>query len=410
MFKVLLVIGTRPEVIKMGPVVRALSQSSDRVSFTVCVTSQHRELADQALRIFGIRPDYDLDVMTRDQSPTQVAAAVLERIEPVLKSEKPDWLLVQGDTTSATAASLAAFYSRVRVGHVEAGLRTYERHSPFPEEAHRRIVAIMADLHFAPTARARRDLLKEGVPESHIALTGNPIVDAVQWVASMPFDPEDLPIPSHLSHPKILLVTAHRRENFGEPLENICKAVRDIADQYRDEILVVYPVHMNPNVRDPVNRILGDIPNVQLTPPLDYVTFIHLLRQSYLVLTDSGGVQEEAPSFGVPILVLRDVTERTENIEVGTARIVGSNRERIVRAVRRLIENPEEYASMSGAINPYGDGRAAERIVNALLELAESPVNRLALWRGHSSNSPTRIASGTRKSGNNCSRVSRSFD
>jgi len=378
--KVLVVVGTRPEVIKMGPVVRALSENSHSVSFKVCVTSQHREMAEEALRIFDIHPDYDLNVMTGDQTPTQVAAAVLERIEPVLRSEEPDWVLVQGDTTSVTAASLAAFYSRVRVGHVEAGLRTHNRRHPFPEEVHRRIVCTTADLHFAPTARARRELLREGIAENDIVLTGNPIVDAVQWVASMRFDREGLPACCcERSRRKMLLVTAHRRENFGEPLENICKALRDIATRYRDEIVIVYPVHMNPNVCGPVHRILGDLSNVRLTQPLNYIAFINLLRESYLVLTDSGGVQEEAPSFGIPILVLRDVTERPENVEAGTARLVGSDRERIVSNVRRLIENPDEYSAMSRATNPYGDGKAAKRIVNALLERAQQERNYLSV-------------------------------
>ncbi len=352
--KVLVVVGTRPEVIKMGPVVRALSENSHSVSFKVCVTSQHREMAEEALRIF--------------------------RIGPVLRSEEPDWVLVQGDTTSVTAASLAAFYSRVRVGHVEAGLRTHNRRHPFPEEVHRRIVCTTADLHFAPTARARRELLREGIAENDIVLTGNPIVDAVQWVASMRFDREGLPACCcERSRRKMLLVTAHRRENFGEPLENICKALRDIATRYRDEIVIVYPVHMNPNVCGPVHRILGDLSNVRLTQPLNYIAFINLLRESYLVLTDSGGVQEEAPSFGIPILVLRDVTERPENVEAGTARLVGSDRERIVSNVRRLIENPDEYSAMSRATNPYGDGKAAKRIVNALLERAQQERNYLSV-------------------------------
>jgi len=368
MLKVLLAVGTRPEVIKMSPVIRTLSQHPDRISTKICVTSQHRELAEQALQVFKIRPDYDLDVMTSDQSPSQVAAAVLERIEPVLKSERPDWLLVQGDTTSVMAASLAAFYSQVRVGHVEAGLRTHDPCRPFPEEVHRRIVALTADLHFAPTERARRDLLKEGVPEKAIELTGNPVVDAVQWVASMPFDRERLPFARRAPKSKLILVTMHRRESFGEQLESVCNALRDLAGLYKEDILVVYPVHSNPNVYGPVRRLLAGYPNVCLTEPLDYVTFIHLLRESHLVLTDSGGVQEEAPSFGVPVLVLRDVTERPENIEAGTAKLVGTDRQRIVREVRHLIESPEEYSTMSHAANPYGDGNASVRIFNALLD------------------------------------------
>jgi UDP-N-acetylglucosamine 2-epimerase (non-hydrolysing) len=232
------------------------------------------------------------------------------------------------------------------------------------------MVAIMADLHFAPTDRARMELVREGVSEEDIVLTGNPVVDAVEWVASMPFDRQRLPLEGRNPHSKILLVTAHRRESFGEPLEEICESLRDIARRRGDEVLIVYPVHMNPNVREPVRRILGGVPNVRLTPPLDYITFIHLLKQSYLVLTDSGGVQEEAPSFGVPILVLRDLTERHENIDAGTARIVGSDRDNIVNAVETLIENPIEYLAMSIAPNPYGDGRAGPRIVNALLDRA----------------------------------------
>jgi UDP-N-acetylglucosamine 2-epimerase (non-hydrolysing) len=370
MLKTLLVVGTRPEAIKMGPVVRALAQNSDSVSFKVCLTSQHRELATQALHLFDIPVHYDLGVMTRDQSPTQVAAAVLDRIEPVLKRERPDWILVQGDTTSAAAAAMAAFYAGVRIGHVEAGLRTHDRHRPFPEEMHRRMAAIMADLHFAPTARARRALIREGVPEDDIVLTGNPVVDALEWVSSLPFDCARLPLQGRPPHSKILLVTAHRRESFGGPMEEICGAIRDLAVQYGDEVLIVFPVHRNPNVSEPVGRILGAIPNVRLTPPLDYIDFVHLLKQAYLVLTDSGGVQEEAPSFGVPVLILRDLTERPENIEAGAARIVGCDRDNIVRAAEQLIENPVEYRAMSTAPNPFGDGRAGERIVGALLHRA----------------------------------------
>jgi UDP-N-acetylglucosamine 2-epimerase (non-hydrolysing) len=373
MVKVLIVVGTRPEVIKMAPVVRALSEHSSRISFKVCTTSQHREMAADALRIFNIHPDYDLDVMTEDQSPARVAASVLERTEVIFKSDKPDWLLVQGDTTTVSAASLAAFYSGVRVGHVEAGLRTHDRYRPFPEEVHRRIVTILADLHFAPTVGARAELLKEGIPEKDIALTGNPVVDAVHWVAAMPFDQERLPIgPRRSPQPRILLVTAHRRESFGAPLENICKALREIGEHYGDKVLIIYPVHMNPNVHGPVHRILAGIPNVLLTPALDYLTFIHILKRSYLVLTDSGGVQEEAPTFGIPIIVLRDVTERPENIQAGIGKIVGSDRNRIVNAVRQLLDGPEEYSSMSGVPNPFGDGHAASRIVNALLARAEN--------------------------------------
>src|SRR5436189_5119946 len=286
----------------MGPVVRALSESSDSISFKVCVTSQHREMAEEALRIFDIHPDYDLNVMTGDQTPTQVAAAVLERIEPVLRSEEPDWVLVQGDTTSVTAASLAAFYCRVRVGHVEAGLRTHNRLHPFPEEVHRRIVGTTADLHFAPTVRARSELLKEGVAENDIVLTGNPIVDAVQWVAEMRFDRDCLPACRERSRRKILLVTAHRRENFGKPLENLCNPLRDIADHYQNQVVIVYPVHMNPNVRGPAHRTLGDRSHLRLRPPFSHLDLVSLFREPYLVLTAYGAVLAEGQTCGVATL------------------------------------------------------------------------------------------------------------
>ena len=365
--EVLVVIGTRPEVLKMGPVIQALSRNTDRISYKVCMTSQHRELAAHALEVFGIVPDFDLDVMTGNQSPSHVAASVLERIDPILKSEEPNWMLVQGDTTTVAAASLAAFYRHVQIGHVEAGLRTHDRFRPFPEEVHRRMVAVMADLHFAPTERARRNLLAEGIPEKEILVTGNTIVDAVKWVASLPLEAGRLPIPQASPRPRILLVTMHRRESFGGPLENICRALGNIAKKYGDEVLIVYPVHMNPNVHGPVHRLLGSIPNIRLIEPLDYLTFVHLLRESYLVLTDSGGVQEEAPSFGKPILVLRELTERPENIESGAARIVGFNHDDIVAVVSTLLDQPDEYSKMSGVRNPFGDGMAAERIVDALL-------------------------------------------
>lgn len=368
MLNVLLVVGTRPEIIKMAPVVRALSAQASRVSFKVCLTSQHRELAKQALRIFDISPDFDLDVMTPNQSPSQVAAAVLERVEPILKSERPDWILVQGDTTSVLAASLAAFYSRIRVGHVEAGLRTHARDLPFPEEIQRRMVSLAANLHFAPTERARACLLKEDVAEANIIVTGNTVVDAVQWIASMPVNRETRSLLAAAGNRRLVLVTTHRRESFGEQLETVCRAVRDVSQIYADRIFVIFPVHANPNVRGPVYRMLSGLSNVRLTGPLDYVTFVHLLKQSFLVLTDSGGVQEEAPSFGIPVLVLRDVTERPENIENGAAKLVGCNRLRIVDETRSLMDNPLRYNAMSKAVYPYGDGRAGKRIVSVLMD------------------------------------------
>jgi UDP-N-acetylglucosamine 2-epimerase (non-hydrolysing) len=378
--KVLVVFGTRPEAIKLAPVIRELWKYSDRIVCKICVTAQHRQMLDQVLRLFEITPDYDLNVMEDNQAPTQVAAAVLARLDPILQKERPDWVLVQGDTTTVAAVSLAAFYARVKVGHVEAGLRTYDKWQPFPEEINRRVASVVADLHFAPTERARQNLLREGVPDRHILVTGNPVIDALHWVAALPSPPEvsellgrlGIPadeenFPSASSPTRLILVTAHRRENFGWPLENICLALRAIAEHYRRQVHIVYPVHLNPNVWGPVHRLLGDVPNITLVPPLDYLSLVHLMKRSYLVLTDSGGIQEEAPSLGKPVLVLREVTERPEGVEAGTVRVVGVERETIVRETVRLLEDSQAYEAMASAANPYGDGHAAERIVAALL-------------------------------------------
>jgi len=358
-------------------------------------------MLDQVLRLFEITPDYDLNIMEDNQSPTQVAAAVLARLEPILKKEQPDWVLVQGDTTTVAAASLAAFYAGIKVGHVEAGLRTHDKWRPFPEEINRRVAGVIADLHFAPTERARQNLLREGVPAERIIVTGNPVIDALYWVVSQPPSPETRALLEHLGIAEdgkwkgengegkkgkgesgegtpssvlhspssiLLLVTAHRRENFGAPLENICLALRDIAARYDGRVRIVYPVHLNPNVWEPVHRLLGDVPNITLTPPLDYLPLVHLMKRSYLVLTDSGGIQEEAPGLGVPVLVLREVTERPEAVEAGTVQVVGVEREAIVRETVRLLEDGHAYEAMASAVNPYGDGRASERIVQALLD------------------------------------------
>ncbi|WP_322799226.1 non-hydrolyzing UDP-N-acetylglucosamine 2-epimerase [Thermoflexus sp.] len=388
--KVLCVFGTRPEAIKMAPVVQELRRRPE-VECRVCVTAQHRQMLDQVLHLFNIVPDYDLNVMGENQSPTQVAAAVLARLEPVLRGERPDWVLVQGDTTTVAAASLAAFYARVKVGHVEAGLRTRDKWQPFPEEINRRLAGVIADLHFAPTERARQNLLQEGVADKCIVVTGNPVIDALHWVAALPPTPKvyellqrfgiggrveeqkngeadkNSPLRIRSPAPWLILVTAHRRENFGAPLENICGALRDIAARYDGQVHIVYPVHLNPNVWGPVHRLLDGVPNITLTPPLDYLPMVHLMKHSYLVLTDSGGIQEEAPGLGKPVLVLREVTERPEAVEAGTVRVVGTDRERIVAEVVRLLEDPLAYQQMAQAVNPYGDGRAAQRIVSALL-------------------------------------------
>lgn len=367
--RILAILGTRPEAIKLAPVIRALQQEA-RAEVRVCSTGQHREMLDQALEPFAIRPDYDLQVMGQDQSPAQVGAALLARLEPVLARERPHWLVVQGDTTTAALAALAGYWQRVKVAHVEAGLRSFDKWQPFPEEVNRRLISLVADLHFAPTPRARAHLLQEGVPEERILVTGNPVIDALHWVAAQPCDPGSLGLAPEVcgrEGQKLILVTAHRRENLGEPLAEICLALRDIAARYGGQVRIVYPVHLNPNVWGPVHRLLGGLPNVALTPPLGYLPLVQVMKRAWLVLTDSGGIQEEAPGLGKPVLVLREVTERPEAVEAGTARLVGTERRRIVAEVERLLGDAEAYRRMAQAVNPYGDGHAAERIARALL-------------------------------------------
>jgi UDP-N-acetylglucosamine 2-epimerase (non-hydrolysing) len=366
--KVLSVFGTRPEGIKLAPVIRKLLKNPGRIDSKVCVTAQHREMLDQVLDLFGLVPDYDLKVMEDNQTPTQVAAAVMARLEPVLQEVRPDWVLIQGDTATVAAAAWAAFYARVKVGHVEAGLRTFDKWQPFPEEINRRIAAILANLHFAPTERARQNLLGEGVPDEHILVTGNPIVDALQWVAQLPYDASKGPLMAIPWERRIILVTAHRRENFGKPLLNICRALRQLVCRYSDQVHIVYPVHLNPNIWGPVHRELGNQPNITLIPPLDYLPLVYLMSRSYLVLTDSGGIQEEAPGLGKPVLVLREVTERPEGVEAGIARVVGMDNERIVTEAAMLLDDEDEYQSMARCIALYGNGHAAEQIVRAMLD------------------------------------------
>jgi UDP-N-acetylglucosamine 2-epimerase (non-hydrolysing) len=368
MIKVLSVFGTRPEAIKMAPVIKELEKRADRVVSRVCVTAQHRQMLDQVLALFGIAPDYDLNVMQESQSPTQVAATVLAKLEPVLQAERPDWVLVQGDTTTVASAALAAFYSGAKVGHVEAGLRTFDKTQPFPEEINRRVAGVIADLHFAPTRRARENLLREGVPDSIIRVTGNPVIDALRRVADLPYDAATGPLKDTPWEKRLILVTAHRRENFGQPLEQVCLALRDIAELYRDDVHIIYPVHLNPNVQEPARRILRNVPGVTLTDPLDYLPLVYLMKRATLVLTDSGGIQEEAPGLGKPVLVLREVTERPEAVEAGTVRVVGTDRARIVEWTRRLLDDAAEYSRMARAVNPYGDGQAAGRIVESILD------------------------------------------
>lgn len=363
--KVLSIFGTRPEAIKMAPVLQTLKCYPDLIVSKVCVTAQHRQMLDQVLNLFEIKPDYDLDIMHANQTLTQVAATVMARLEPILTQEKPDWVLVQGDTTTVAAAAWAAFYAHIKVGHVEAGLRTHDKYQPFPEEVNRQIASIVSTLHFAPTKRSRENLLKEGIPSSAILVTGNPVIDALQQVAALPIS--SFPVPELLQHQRMILVTMHRRENFGKPIEQICQALRDIALLYAGKVQIVYPVHLNPNVQVPVQRWLKDVPGVTLLPPLEYLPLVQLMKRADLILTDSGGIQEEAPSLGKPVLVLRSVTERPEAVDAGTVRLVGADRAQIVEWTCRLLDDPVEYQRMARAINPYGDGHAAERIVQAIL-------------------------------------------
>ena len=367
--RVLSILGTRPEAIKLAPVITELRNRPGIVSQVVS-TGQHREMLHQALDLFGIVPDYDLDLMERNQTPSRVAASVLTRLEPIFQSAQPDWVLVQGDTTTAAAAAFAAFYAGIRVGHVEAGLRSNDKWHPFPEEINRRFTGVVADLHFAPTEQARQNLLREGISQNHVLVTGNTVIDALRSVQSRPWDPRSLGKAGQTletSRAKLVLVTAHRRENFGEPIIRICEALRDLAARYGDKIRLFYPVHRNPKIWEPVHQYLGGIPNIILSPPVEYLPLVNLMRRSYLVLTDSGGIQEEAPALGVPTLVLREVTERPEAVASGNVRLVGTDRQRIVTEVTRLLDDPKQHQRMSRAVNPYGDGRAAERIASALL-------------------------------------------
>jgi UDP-N-acetylglucosamine 2-epimerase (non-hydrolysing) len=358
---VLAIFGTRPEAIKLAPVVRALAAEPD-LAVRVAVTGQHRELLDQVLAVFGIAPDHDLAVMVAGQSLPELTGRLLPRLDRVIASEAPAAVLVQGDTTTALVAALAAFYRRVPVGHVEAGLRTNDRHAPFPEEINRRLVSVLTTWHFAPTPGARDALLGEGIAAANVLVTGNTVIDALRHVLATTEPPlGTLPAPGR----RLLLVTAHRRESFGPPLESLCRAIRRIADRHPD-LEVCYPVHPNPNVREPVHRILGAHPRVQLLEPLDYVAFAHLLARADIVLTDSGGIQEEGPALGKPVLVARDVTERPEAVAAGVAELVGTDEERIVTRVGRLLDDPAAYAAMARAVSPYGDGRAGERIVGFL--------------------------------------------
>lgn len=366
--KIMVVIGTRPEAIKMAPIVKAL-QDQSFVELIVCLTSQHKEMLMQVLDIFKINYHVNLDVMSKNQSLSELTKTILVKMDKTIKEIKPDWVLVQGDTTTVMATALAAFYNNVKVGHVEAGLRSFNKMAPFPEEINRKIAGVIADLHFCPTELAKKNLILEGIPEEICHITGNTVIDALLLALEIPFNIAETPLSNiPFDSKRIITLTAHRRENHGIPLENICDAVIDLCEKYKNEIHFVYPVHLNPNVQSVVNAKLSKTPNISLIRPLDYLSMAHLVKKSFLLLTDSGGLQEEAPGLGVPVLVLRDVTERPEGIKAGCVRLVGTNRSNIVNNVRLLLDNEIEWEIMSKAVNPYGDGHAADRIAQLLIK------------------------------------------
>lgn len=369
--KILSVFGTRPEAIKMAPVVKALAEDPS-FDAKVCVTAQHRQMLDQVLELFAIQPDFDLDLMKADQPLGDITGNVLHGMEGIFAQWQPDMVLVHGDTTTTLAAALSSYYAKVPVGHVEAGLRTGDKYSPWPEEMNRHLAGALADVHFSPTEKARENLLHEGIAPESIHVTGNTVIDALLTVEERIRSDADLRgrlerhFPFLDPQKYLVLVTGHRRENFGSGFENICQAIATLAR--RDDVQVVYPVHLNPHVQEPVRRILSDLSNVFLLKPQDYLSFVYLMHRCTLVLTDSGGIQEEAPSLGKPVLVMRDTTERPEALEAGTALLVGTDRARIVREVSRLLDAPEAYRTMAEAHNPYGDGTAARRIATFLKE------------------------------------------
>jgi len=365
--KILLCFGTRPEAIKMAPLYHELKKTKHDVK--VCVTAQHREMLDQVLDFFEITPDYDLDLMEKNQSLNRLSSRILVAIDAVFDDFYPDFVLVHGDTTTSSMVALAAFHRKIKVGHVEAGLRTYDKHSPFPEEINRQITGRIADLHFAPTPWAAENLIKEGNDKKSIFVTGNTVIDALEFglkKIEQNYSCKDLELVKSIIDPskKMVLITGHRRENFGKGFEDLCMAIKEIATS--DNVQIIYPVHLNPNVQEPVNRILSGIENVHLIQPVDYPAFLFLMNSSYLILTDSGGVQEEAPSLGKPVLLMRANTERPEALSSGVVKLVGTDKEKIIESALELLNNAKAYSEMSQRTNPYGDGKACERIVNVL--------------------------------------------
>jgi UDP-N-acetylglucosamine 2-epimerase (non-hydrolysing) len=366
--KVMVVIGTRPEAIKLAPVVLELERHRSQFESRICVTGQHREMLDQMLQVFGLRPDYDLGVMKPGQDLAEVTSACLTGLNRILQQERPDLVLVQGDTTTTLAASLAAYYQHIPVGHIEAGLRTGRKYDPFPEEINRRVTTHISDFHFAPTEVSRNNLLLEGISSDNICVTGNTVIDALLFTKARLANEPSLAVEGWgpTEGLRMVLVTAHRRESFGPPFRRICEAIRALAER-RPDILIVYPVHLNPNVQAPVHEILGGVPNVKLIAPLDYVSFVACMQRAYILLTDSGGIQEEGPALGKPVLVMREVSERPEALTAGTACLTGTDPEVIVDNVISLLDDPVRYKQMTSRPNPYGDGHAAERIVQFLI-------------------------------------------
>ena len=376
MKKILAIFGTRPEAIKLAPVIFALSPMAQ---VEICVTAQHRRMLDQAMCVFGMNADYDLDIMKNNQSLCDTSARILAAMGGVFEKSRPDIVLVQGDTVTASMAALAAFYHRVPIGHLEAGLRTYDPAAPFPEEINRQLISRIANFHFAPTQSAKENLIREGISSEQVFLTGNTIVDALQMIipkareAKWPnsFPPLDTLLSQRDHHSgRLILVTGHRRENFGRPFQNICEALRQIANQVPD-VVIIYPVHLNPNIETPVKKSLEGLKNIFLLPPLDYLSFVKLMDLAHIILTDSGGIQEEAPSLSKPVLVMRNKTERPEGVAAGVARLVGTEQETIVSAVLKLLQDPEDYSKMQSLQNPYGDGQAAARVADVVMKVTQ---------------------------------------
>ncbi len=371
--KVLTVFGTRPEGIKMAPIIKVM-EKTEGIENIICITAQHREMLDQVLNIFDIEPDYDLNIFKPGQTLTEITTRALEGLEKVIIETKPDVLLVQGDTTTVFSGALAAFYQKVKIGHVEAGLRSGNLYSPYPEEANRRLTGVLTNFHFAPTENNRQNLLREGYSDDRIFITGNTVIDALNYVVKEDYEFKDSNLNNiDYKNKRVILLTSHRRENIGKPMEDIFSAVRDIVNKYSD-VELIFPIHLNPKVRNIAHRVFDNQERVHIIEPLDYEPFTNLMARSYLVVTDSGGLQEEAPSLGKPVLVIREETERPEGIEAGTAKLVGTQYDNVYKELDILLSNEEEYHKMANAVNPYGDGKASERIVDIILKYGKSAI------------------------------------